>query len=555
MSSDLRDDRLTEAFEAAVAGIRPSPERLPEIRRRGNLRRAARWTAGAAAVAVFAGALTWAGISLRPDRGSVTAAYGGPELGWSLRYPPDWHVQPFGDEGCEIGGVRGGAFVSNVRHEFRQPDGGTGNCLSRWDLGGLPEDAAVVQAGAYPLIRGLLRPPDTELPIAFDDLRPTGGIAGGPDEYYLVVARDGEAFFMVRAYIGREASPDDVETVRQIVGSIRFDGAPVWMAHENPEHGWSFEHPDTWAVGAFTDAPGPVDCGSGQVVSNRDVEIPRVDPAAPDGCVWSWSSDGLPSDLVFVELAEGWEGETPPLLEALPLDPAGFLVAPESATGGGFAGRGAGYLVGDRFIRVVIWAGPDASDVDVALAEGIVRSIRFTGFEPPPAVDPSEPTETPTERPTGEPTTAEELGWAFENEAGWHVQPFQWQCRISRWGVFISNVEFYFTHVEPEDGGCSTDTSFTGLPLDSVVIELGRTAGGPTPVPSDRPDTEFPVSLGDLERIADGRPGFAIFRIPVWLDGFGDRYVVVTVGPNASPEDVAAMEEILASVRIAERAG
>ena len=61
--NDVRDEALGAVLDREAIRIESAPvDRLPEVLRRGNRTRAIRFAAIAAAVAVFAGAVSWAGL-------------------------------------------------------------------------------------------------------------------------------------------------------------------------------------------------------------------------------------------------------------------------------------------------------------------------------------------------------------------------------------------------------------------------------------------------------------------------------------------------------------
>jgi hypothetical protein len=171
--------------------------------------------------------LGWGAIELQRQR-VVTSldttkweTYRDGQLGWSMAYPPGWHLQTF-DEGGH--GTFRGVLVSNVEFDFRHPDlKDTGT--TAWDMRGLPTHAVVVQF-QYLLPR-LERSgqPDTPFPLSLDDARPVRDrpAYGAPQpRLFLPVIAEGEPGYAVFAWLGPDTSERDREIAERIVASIRF---------------------------------------------------------------------------------------------------------------------------------------------------------------------------------------------------------------------------------------------------------------------------------------------------------------------------------------------
>jgi hypothetical protein len=99
---DVRDEALGAVLDRATERIDAMPgNRLPEVLRRGSQRRTARFTAVVAAVAVFAGAVGWAGLSLPVEEVEIpanvsesrtTITFHDEQRGYTVTYPDDWVV-------------------------------------------------------------------------------------------------------------------------------------------------------------------------------------------------------------------------------------------------------------------------------------------------------------------------------------------------------------------------------------------------------------------------------------------------------------------------------
>src|SRR4030095_11148244 len=98
--NDVRDEALGAVLEREATRIESAPiDRLPEVVRRGSRMRAIRFTAIAAAVAVFVGALSWAGLR-NEGRGTIPGniadwdAFASlQDNGWTIQVPPPWRIQ------------------------------------------------------------------------------------------------------------------------------------------------------------------------------------------------------------------------------------------------------------------------------------------------------------------------------------------------------------------------------------------------------------------------------------------------------------------------------
>ncbi len=93
MSEDVQDRELHDLLEAAAGPDEPPPDALlPRVRRRGRVRVTVRWISLLTGVAVFAGSVAWAAVTIRgrEGRGSPAAVgewstYSDPTSSRSLR--------------------------------------------------------------------------------------------------------------------------------------------------------------------------------------------------------------------------------------------------------------------------------------------------------------------------------------------------------------------------------------------------------------------------------------------------------------------------------------
>jgi hypothetical protein len=230
MKDDVRDNVIAAALDRSVREIEPSQnERLPGIRRRGSRRRAVRWTAIGLAMAAFVGALGVVAaerIDREPKPAVATkwARFGGAGAGWSIRYPPSWHLQVIDDRVCASTAVRFGAFVSNVPFRLHHPDGSSrGACNhGRWVFAGFPSNGVALEIEPVGRVIGAHPHPNTRFPLDPVDLHLSGGIRGGPQRSFLSVGRHGDWIMMVRLYTGHASTRRDQQLVARVLASIRL---------------------------------------------------------------------------------------------------------------------------------------------------------------------------------------------------------------------------------------------------------------------------------------------------------------------------------------------
>jgi hypothetical protein len=270
--SDVRDQALEAALDREATRIESAPvDRLPEVLRRGRRLRAIRFTAIAAAVAVFAGVVSWAGLQ-NEGRGTIPADVDDwdtfaslEDNGWTVQVPPAWRVQEL--PACPNAPERIGVVVTNVDFEFLSPRGESPQCEDRFVFQGFPSDGvalAFMPRGDIPGIFGFL--PDTTLPLTRELLIDSTGIRGGPAEASLAIFLQEEWLGMLRRYEGPTASARDVAALDRMLGSFRVRGAPRWIHASGRASGdirASFVRPNTWSSASYPhaivlDAPTPI---------------------------------------------------------------------------------------------------------------------------------------------------------------------------------------------------------------------------------------------------------------------------------------------------------
>jgi Tol biopolymer transport system component len=226
---DERDRRIGELLDEAAHQVRPIADLAPVLRR-GGRRRALRFSALVAGVAIFVGAIGWAGFTIK-ERGDASAwrTFGSrAATGWTLSYPNAWHAQTLGTLGkCPGEGRFAGAIFTNTSFGFRNPQGRAPGCGDRLVFAGFPSDGVAVAV----LPRGgtfgpSVISPNTRFPIRSGQLHATGGIVGGPQQRYLGVVAGGTEKVILFTWTGSAASSSARADVARIIESFRMSAAP-----------------------------------------------------------------------------------------------------------------------------------------------------------------------------------------------------------------------------------------------------------------------------------------------------------------------------------------
>ena len=179
------------------------------------------------AVAAIIAASAIAFLSIRTTGTSLDVSgwrtYGGDREGWTIRYPPQWRVQPFTD--CEFLGYQNALVVTSTDFVFDGPHEGRDECYGRFFLAGFPSGGVALALQPYGFRPGLFDPcvgQRTRLPIDPDDLERTSAIRGGPRVRFQAVCIGDMPVYMVRTWTGRTASDRDIRALELVLGSIRF---------------------------------------------------------------------------------------------------------------------------------------------------------------------------------------------------------------------------------------------------------------------------------------------------------------------------------------------
>ncbi|HET9671656.1 MAG TPA: hypothetical protein VFQ40_02265 [Actinomycetota bacterium] len=392
--TDVRDEPLGRLLDRAAERIEDAPgDRLAEVLRRGSRRRAARLTATGTALAVFAGAVAVAGLSLPSEDAVIPTDVDDwrtfaslEDNGWTIQVPPPWDVTEL--PACRGAEQRIGVAVTNVSFEFRDPQGGPPDCYDRLVMAGFPRDGVVLEF--LPIVGdslpGLfLDQPDTVLPLAPELLKRTGGIRGGPRETFLGIWRDGSWIGTVRRYVGPDATSSDVRALDRMLASFSVSGAPRWVTRAFDVSG-SLEvtvtRPESWRAAPYRqivviDAPSPIlaiaspGVGDGSCRPSLFVPWIRMDGA-------SAQRDAFDVAIVLSDASGAWgPPELPPPPDRFRFQDA---TAQREACGGRVRSRTFGFEDGGRPFLLEVAASVEVFREQPEVLRYILDSIEVNGI-------------------------------------------------------------------------------------------------------------------------------------------------------------------------------
>jgi hypothetical protein len=244
--------------------------------RAGRRRRITAVAAGVIVACLLAAVpVTW---SLLPKRAQTIAPasnysiYVDGKKGWSLRYPSNWHIQPY-DDTIDGRFHQRGILVSNADLTFSHPACGTGCSTSAWDMSGLPDGGVVVnfEFAAGGLKGPITGHPDTHFPLALEDLSPVRLI--GEDQAPGVRARHkdiwvgGSASYTTWMYSRSPVTTAAMDAARRMIASITKPGTDVVTEHR---YGWSLTYPSTWSLHSHAERQSTGSCCY-SILSNKEL--------------------------------------------------------------------------------------------------------------------------------------------------------------------------------------------------------------------------------------------------------------------------------------------
>lgn len=148
------------------------------------------------------------------------------------------------------------------------------------------------------------------------------------------------------------------------------------------------------------------------------------------------------------------------------------------------------------------------------------------------------------------------LGWTYERPADWLSQRYERDCRVSAVGTVVTNLPEPLVPQSAPNLRCSTGWTLASVPAGFVGVEMSHFSGGPADLvtPDAPPDTGYPLSPAALQPspiVNEGdRPDLTARTMAVQINGDGSYHLRIWTGPSPSPDDVAAAERIVASIRL-----
>jgi len=260
--NDVRDEALGALLERAAVGIESAQaDRLPDVLRRGSRRRAARFTAIGAAVAVFVGAISWAGIAIREENDTIPADVGDwrtfsslEDNGWTIHVPPPWRVQVL--PSCPNAPERIGAIVTNTDFKFLNPRGESPRCEDRFVFKGFPSDGVAFAFMPVGFRLGVVIPqPNTVFPLSPRRLTKTDSLSGGASESFVGIWEGEVNLAIVRRWVGPDVSASDVDALDRMLASLQVRSGVRWTESDgglttlhDEMRGYTVTYPNDWTV-------------------------------------------------------------------------------------------------------------------------------------------------------------------------------------------------------------------------------------------------------------------------------------------------------------------
>ncbi|MFN2587831.1 MAG: hypothetical protein ABR613_06925 [Actinomycetota bacterium] len=154
----------------------------------------------------------------RPNPADGWITFTHPDLPWSWRHPPGWHVQTFD---APVGlATHEGAVLSNVRHRFAHPDLRRAE-TGAWDFRQVPAHAVALELSQSIRLAIVCRK-TTETPLRLGRAEVVRGEYGSPPRRFLSLCVRGQSNFGLHVWFGKDASAADAAAARKVVRSIRF---------------------------------------------------------------------------------------------------------------------------------------------------------------------------------------------------------------------------------------------------------------------------------------------------------------------------------------------
>ena len=132
----------------------------------------------------------------------------------------------------------------------------------------------------------------------------------------------------------------------------------------------------------------------------------------------------------------------------------------------------------------------------------------------------------------------------------WHLQTFtDTSCGFLTGGL-VTNLSHDLVHPDLGPGACTYGWDEADWPSTAVVVQFATVQGNAFPSGSPRPDTPFPLNLGDAAQPGGGgsAEGFPVHVLYVWRGGEYVASLMVWIGPDATQADIQAARDAVASI-------
>ncbi len=148
-----------------------------------------------------------------------------PEIAWSFRYPPTWHVQPLRFELIGLGNING-ALISNADMTFHHPNR-PGKKTWLWDLRSLPADGVALSIQSATFSNSTTLPVPSDLTSLLEHPTSTPAVtryAGQAQTYRMTFDLGSSCPYSsqltVIAWVGPQASQADKASLQALIASM-----------------------------------------------------------------------------------------------------------------------------------------------------------------------------------------------------------------------------------------------------------------------------------------------------------------------------------------------
>ena len=137
-------------------------------------------------------------------------------------------------------------------------------------------------------------------------------------------------------------------------------------------------------------------------------------------------------------------------------------------------------------------------------------------------------------------------GWSWTYPSSWDEQRVAYTVRITVDTIRISTASLGqdVSGVHPEEG--PPDTTLQ-MPPNAVTLSMEFSDGGPPPLPTDEPETVFPVAFDDGDVIT-AEDGAEVISWPIVREGVIRHSLNLWVGNDAPEEMVSAARDVISSM-------